>query len=135
MDDLKKQAEELGITVDKRWSEARLQQEIDKALAAPTPGAADAGLQNAPATAPAVGAAGGEQIIPPSAPPSTADKPVKSIGMDKKEKTTPVKILYDTWMEAYVRTPAGSVVDLPISKAKELIEQGKAVRADKFPGE
>lgn len=122
MDDLKKQAEELGITVDKRWSEARLQQEIDKALAAPAAGNA------------VVGAAGGEQIIPPTSP-NVPDKPAEDIGIDKKEKTTPVKILYDTWMEADVRTPAGSVVDLPISKAKELIEQGKAVRADKFPGE
>ena len=52
-----------------------------------------------------------------------------------KEKTTPVKLLYDTWMEADVRTPAGEIVDLPISKAKELIQQGKAIRADKFPGE
>jgi hypothetical protein len=35
MDDLKTQAEELGITVDDNWSEAELQAEIDKALAAP----------------------------------------------------------------------------------------------------
>lgn len=117
MDDLKKQAEELGITVDKRWSEARLQQEIDKALAAP-----------------AVGAAGGEEIIPPIAA-KPVEKPAEDIGIDKKEKTTPVRIFYDTWMEEDVRTPAGSVVDLPISKAKELIAQGKAERADKFPGE
>lgn len=35
MNDLEKQAEELGIKVDGRWSEERLQQEIDKVLAAP----------------------------------------------------------------------------------------------------
>lgn len=35
MDDMKKQAEELGIKIDGRWSEERLQQEIDKALNAP----------------------------------------------------------------------------------------------------
>lgn len=34
MDDLKKQAEELGIKVDKRWSDQRLQAEIDEKLAA-----------------------------------------------------------------------------------------------------
>lgn len=34
MDELKKQAEELGIEVDGRWSEKRIQSEIDKALAA-----------------------------------------------------------------------------------------------------
>lgn len=35
MDDLLKQAEELGLKIDRRWSEKRLQQEIDTALAAP----------------------------------------------------------------------------------------------------
>jgi len=38
MTDLEKQAEELGIKVDGRWSEERLQQEIDKALSAPKAG-------------------------------------------------------------------------------------------------
>lgn len=33
-EDLKKQAEELGIKVDGRWSDERLQEEIDKALGA-----------------------------------------------------------------------------------------------------
>jgi hypothetical protein len=37
MTDLEKQAEELGIKVDKRWSEERLQKEIDAALAGPAP--------------------------------------------------------------------------------------------------
>lgn len=35
MDELKKQAEELGIEVDGRWGEERLRAEIDKALDAP----------------------------------------------------------------------------------------------------
>ena len=35
MNDLEKQAKELGIKVDGRWSAERLQEEIDKALAAP----------------------------------------------------------------------------------------------------
>lgn len=35
MDDLIKQAEELGLTIDKRWGQQRLQQEIDAALSAP----------------------------------------------------------------------------------------------------
>lgn len=34
MDELKKQAEELGIKVDKRWSEETLQEKIDEKLAA-----------------------------------------------------------------------------------------------------
>lgn len=37
MDELKKQAEELGIKVDGRWSAERLQAEIDEALNAPSP--------------------------------------------------------------------------------------------------
>ncbi|MEK1929620.1 MAG: hypothetical protein AAAC47_07490 [Pararhizobium sp.] len=36
MNDLEKQAAELGIKVDKRWSEKRLQEEIDGALDAPS---------------------------------------------------------------------------------------------------
>ena len=35
MDDLKAQAEELGIKVDGRWSEERLREEIDRALGGP----------------------------------------------------------------------------------------------------
>lgn len=37
MTDLEKQADELGIKVDGRWSPKRLQQEIDKVLSAPKP--------------------------------------------------------------------------------------------------
>lgn len=33
-EDLKKQAEELGIKIDGRWNDERIQQEIDKALGA-----------------------------------------------------------------------------------------------------
>ncbi|MHC2481562.1 hypothetical protein [Rhizobium leguminosarum] len=47
MTDLEKQAEELGIKVDKRWSADRLQQEIDKALAAPAPAALDTAKEDA----------------------------------------------------------------------------------------
>jgi hypothetical protein len=37
VEELKAQAEALGIKVDGRWSEERLQDEIDKALADPAP--------------------------------------------------------------------------------------------------
>ena len=37
MSDLKAEAEELGIKVDGRWSDDRLQQEIDKVLAGEAP--------------------------------------------------------------------------------------------------
>lgn len=36
MDDLKAQAEELGIKIDGRWSDDRLREEIDKYLAGPS---------------------------------------------------------------------------------------------------
>lgn len=39
MEELKAQAESLGIDVDGRWSEKRIQAEIDKALDAPAPDA------------------------------------------------------------------------------------------------
>jgi hypothetical protein len=52
MSDLKYQAETLGIKVDGRWSDERLQQEIDKALAAD------------PAEAPKAAEAGSERMIP-----------------------------------------------------------------------
>ena len=39
MKELKAQAESLGIDVDGRWSEKRIQAEIDKALEAPAPDA------------------------------------------------------------------------------------------------
>lgn len=35
MDDLRAQAEELGISIDKRWSADTLQKKIDEALGAP----------------------------------------------------------------------------------------------------
>lgn len=37
MEELKAQAESLGIDVDGRWSEKRIQAEIDKALGSPAP--------------------------------------------------------------------------------------------------
>lgn len=46
MEELKAQAEALGIKVDGRWSEERLQDEIDKALAAPAPKAKAVTLTN-----------------------------------------------------------------------------------------
>jgi hypothetical protein len=90
-DNLKSQAESLGINIDGRWSDTRLQQEIDNALAAPAPNPAPSGV--------------------------------------------PVKLLYDTWLEADVRTLAGEVVYVDIATARRIIGEGKAERADPMPGE
>lgn len=47
----------------------------------------------------------------------------------------PVKLLYDTWLEADVRTVAGSIVEMDLDMAKKIIAEGKAERADPMPGE
>jgi hypothetical protein len=87
-EELEKQASELGIKVDGRWNDARLQQEIDAKL-----------------------------------------------GGTPQEETMPVLLLNDTWLEEDVRTPAGQVVDMPLSMAKKLIKGGKVARADPLPGD
>ncbi|AWM23440.1 hypothetical protein [Sinorhizobium fredii] len=51
------------------------------------------------------------------------------------EKKTPIRLLYDTWAENDQRIPAGTVLDVPVSAAKELIANGKAERADPLPGD
>lgn len=103
MSDLAKQAEELGITVDGRWTDGRLQQEIDKALAAPpevvgtTPGPSPTSI-------------------------TKAEKPTAKKG----EKQIDIKLKVDYWPAEDQRQEAGSVVRVPMAKAKELVAQGKA---------
>jgi hypothetical protein len=104
MSDMKKQAEELGIKVDGRWSEERLQSEIDKALAAP------------------------------------AKDPLDHDGDGKKGGAKPatlsVFLLYDTWIDdVRIRANPEEAVDLPRDRAKELLNVGKARRADPLPGD
>jgi hypothetical protein len=52
-----------------------------------------------------------------------------------KEQTTPVLLKYAYWLIADERIDAGTIIDLPLDKAKALIAAGKAERADSFPGE
>jgi hypothetical protein len=54
---------------------------------------------------------------------------------EAKAKTAPVRLLYDTWAENDQRIKAGTVLELPIAAAKELIANGKAERADPMPGD
>lgn len=54
---------------------------------------------------------------------------------EAKEKTTPVRLLYDMWTADENRIKAGTVLDLPVSTAKQLISAGKAERADPLPGD
>ena len=55
--------------------------------------------------------------------------------MAAEKKMTPVLIRYDWWDENGERQPAGQVVSMPIDAAKVLLADGKADRADPFPGE
>ncbi|MCM5689507.1 hypothetical protein [Sinorhizobium meliloti] len=48
---------------------------------------------------------------------------------------TPIKLLYDTWADDEKRIPAGTVLEVPVSIAKQLIDAGKAERADPLPGD
>ncbi|UTY50431.1 hypothetical protein [Sinorhizobium fredii] len=53
----------------------------------------------------------------------------------KAEKKAPVRLLYDTWADDEKRIPAGTVLELPVAAAKDLIANGKAERADPLPGD
>jgi len=53
----------------------------------------------------------------------------------KAEKKAPIRLLYDTWADDEKRIPAGTVLEVPVSAAKELLANGKAERADPLPGD
>ncbi|WP_193378201.1 hypothetical protein [Sinorhizobium fredii] len=55
--------------------------------------------------------------------------------MAAEAKKTPIRLLYDTWADDDKRIPAGTVLDVPVATAKELIANGKAERADPLPGD
>lgn len=101
MSDLENQARELGIKIDARWGDERLQQEIDKVLASP----------------PKV------EGVTPGPSPVSIPETVKPKG---GEKQIDIKLKVDYWPVEDQRKEAGSVVKVPLSKAKELVAQGKA---------
>ncbi|OCP36740.1 hypothetical protein [Ensifer sp. LC163] len=47
----------------------------------------------------------------------------------------PIRLLYDVWAEDEQRVPAGTELLVPVKIAKDLIEAGKAERADPLPGD
>lgn len=103
MDDLKKQAEELGIKIDGRWSDERLQQEIDKALGAP----------------PKAEPFGGK---------GDHDGDGKAGGSVKAEKLIPVRINRDFWSDDGERHRKGTVVEVPVEAALDGVETGALSR-------
>jgi hypothetical protein len=111
---LKKQAEALGIDVDRRWSDETLQEKINEAKSKANPMEQPKAVMEPPA----------EMLAQANKAPG--NNPVGA-------KKTPVRLLHDTWFEADVRTPAGKVVDVDVETAKKLIADGKAVRADPLP--
>ncbi|MEX2741091.1 hypothetical protein AB3480_06540 [Rhizobium mongolense] len=119
---LKVQAEALGITVHNNWNDKRIQEEIEKVQGAnqTNPGQASTTQQaSIPENAPPPAVSG---ITPGDTPsPILADpKP------EKKEKEVEVLLKAAYWPEEGVRKEIGDKVTVPMSKAKQLISQGKA---------
>jgi hypothetical protein len=105
------QAKELGIEVDGRWSDKRLKEEIEKKQA-------EGSGQQQPR----------DQQPPPVQITAAAPKaPVPGM--------TPIRLLYDAWLKEDERTPAGTVLDVPVALAKKLLGEKKAERADPLPGD
>lgn len=97
---LKQQAEDLGIEVDNRWSEATLKEKIAEAKAAkakdpetPTP-----------------------EPTPPPTPPADDGKAAKA-----KDDTVEVTLKRDYWPEDGERVAKGGTVRVPRTKARELL--------------
>ncbi len=114
MSDLKSQAEELGIKVDGRWSDERIQAEIDKALEAPAKDSLDHDGD---------GKRGG-------AKPATL-----SVFLDYDTWLPNPNAREDEDSHMRVRANPDEPVELPRERAKELLALGKARRADPLPGD
>jgi hypothetical protein len=100
-DNLKYQAETLGIKIDGRWSDERLQQEIDKAL---------------------------EKAPEPFGGKGDHDGDGKPGGAVKAGKTIPLRINRDFWDEAGERHRKGTIVEMTAEEALDGIESGALSR-------
>lgn len=101
MSDIKAKAEELGIKIDGRWSDERIQQEIDKSLASsPQP-------------------FGGK---------GDHDGDGKPGGDIRASKMVAVRIKRDIWDAEGERHPAGTVIDMTAEEAMDAIEAGTVSR-------
>jgi hypothetical protein len=142
-DELLKKASDLGIDVDGRWSDQRLQSEIDKKQAENDTG--NKRGQDDKADEPKV-------IHEPTRPDTTPQvamepknmgpQPVTVPGETRNEQPpqpkggdVPIRLKYDTWFKEDQRTKAGAIVKTDLETAKRLIADGKAERADPLPGE
>jgi hypothetical protein len=76
----------------------------------------------------------GAAAMPPLSISEPSQEPIMA-NETKAEAKTPVKLLYAYWIAEDDRVEEGTIIELPVSEARKLIEAGKAERADKFPGE
>jgi hypothetical protein len=110
MSDLKEQAEELGLKIDGRWSDERIQQEIDARLAAD------------PLDHDANGKKGGAKKLPETL----------EIYLDY-DTWVPDAGQPDGFRR--IAADPENPQPLPYERARELLKVGKARRADPLPGE
>lgn len=110
MDDLLKQAEELGLKIDRRWSEKRLQQEIDTALAAPAQ----------------------EAKLADKTFPVKLNKNYRPAGEFMIERINDSGEIYlDEPNEVEVfKVPAGTVIHVTVEEARDIIDKKVADRND-----
>lgn len=147
---LTKKAEALGIDVDGRWNEERIQQEISnkEAWRASQAGiTVTTGLPVAPQAAAPVSptqptgtdSTNGLPLArftpvsdtpPPEVvgiTPGETPRPIlATVEPDKREKTITVVLKADYWPEEGERVLAGTSLDVPATKAKELMRTDKA---------
>lgn len=128
-----KEAENLGIDVDKRWSKDTLQHKIndkkaEKAKEVPEI-VREAPAQQQPQS---VNSQTNLGVSPaPAFSGSTRDPQPP----EPKKGETPIRLKADVWFQDDVRTTAGAVVKVDVETAKRLIAADKAERADPLPGE
>jgi hypothetical protein len=145
-----KKAEALGIDVDGRWNEERIQQEISNKEASnaaqgnltvttglPTTPQAPAPLSpNQPTGTDSTNGLPLARFTPVSdtAPPKVVGitpgetpRPIlATVEPDNSEKTIKVVLKADYWPEQGERVLAGTALDIPATKAKELMRTDKA---------
>lgn len=124
--ELVERATALGIDVDGRWSNERLQQEIQQKEAAQANNEASSATENA-TPAPVVS----DPDAPPPevvgvTPGPTPTSLVKSEPPKANEKKAKVVLKVDYWPEEDKRIKAGETIELPVSKAREMILAQKA---------
>lgn len=116
MNDLLKQAEELGITVDARWSDETLQKKIDEALAKPAKDEKPAKAENKPKEAK-------EKLFP-----VVLLKNYRPVGKFKVADAENGE--RDPDEQEVNKVPAGSTIMIGVDEAKTVIAKKIAERAD-----